>query len=313
MVSSYKSVKRPECSNIFLFQDAAVRLRAIAAQREPTINGNRLAGDVIVRLKKKAHGAGDIFRPPEARHSATGDVPIVFSGLHAGGGHADGSGSGSDYVHAHTIPFLGQNARGVHQRRLRRGVIQAGWKDRKCLHGGEQHHAATLRAAFHCRTELFCQENGPHVVGFQRGEQSFMIQVFEGYARRVTWKDGEARERRANLLRGGEIGLADCSGTDVSCDERKGATEARLHRVAQSFGALAIGAIAHDELSTFSREERDGGGAQAARAAGDDDGLTGESLFGKVVLKLVVRVRLTRVPILRGHVLLEWCRDLPHV
>src|SRR5271154_1836820 len=108
MVSSYKSVKRPECSNIFLFQDAAVRLRAIAAQREPTINGNRLAGDVIVRLKKKAHGAGDIFRPPEARHSATGDVPIVFSGLPAGGAKAVGSGSGRDSIHAQMIPLLGR-------------------------------------------------------------------------------------------------------------------------------------------------------------------------------------------------------------
>jgi hypothetical protein len=66
-------------------------------------------------------------------------------------------------------------------------------------------------------------------------------------------------------------------------------------------------------VGAFSREERDGGGTQAASAAGDDDGLTGESLFGKVVLKLVVRVGLTRVPILRGHVLLECRCDLSHV
>src|SRR5580692_5917192 len=108
MVSSYRSVKRPECSDIFLFQAPAARLRAIATQREAAINGDCLAGDVIVRLEKKTHGAGDIFRAPEARHGATGNVPVVFSRLHASGGHADSGGSGSDNVHAHAIPLLRQ-------------------------------------------------------------------------------------------------------------------------------------------------------------------------------------------------------------
>ena len=73
-------------------------------------------------------------------------------------------------------------------------------------------------------------------------------------------------------------------------------------RWAARLRALPIGA--------FSREQCDGG---SAHAAGDDDGLTGESRFGNLVLKLVVRVRLTRVTILRGHVLPECRCDLLHV
>src|SRR5277367_904832 len=107
MVSSYRSVKRPECSDIFLFPAAAAtRLRAIATQREAAIYGNRLSGDVIVRLEKKTHGARDVFRAPETRHSAARNVPVIFSGLHAGSSHADGGSSGRDHIHAHTIPFL---------------------------------------------------------------------------------------------------------------------------------------------------------------------------------------------------------------
>jgi hypothetical protein len=83
--------------------------------------------------------------------------------------------------------------------------------------------------------------------------------------------------------------------------------------VAQSCGSFAIRAVADNKVNTFACQKRNRGSAQAASAGGDDDGLTGESLFGKVVLKLVVRVGLTRVPMLRGHVLLECSHDLLHV
>src|SRR5579863_8344769 len=206
MVSSYKSVRRPEYSNIFLFQVAAARLRAVAAQRKPAIDGDCLTSDVIVRLEKETHGAGDIFRASEARHGAAGDVPIVFTGLHAGGGHPDGGGSGSDYVHADTIPLLCQYAGRVDECCLRRGVIQAGWKHRERLHGGEQHHTAAVRASLHRGTEVFCQQNWPHVVGFQRGDESFTIQIFEGNAGWIAWEDDNAREWRRKSLCCGKVG-----------------------------------------------------------------------------------------------------------
>jgi hypothetical protein len=178
---------------------------------------------------------------------------------------------------------------------------------------GEQHHAATFGATLHRRTQIFCQENWPHVVGFQRGDESFTVQIFEGNARRITRKNGDPRRRGGNFPRGGEIGLADFSRSDVARHEGKGATATRFHGVAHGFGALTIGAVADDQVGAFTREESDGGGAQTATAAGDNDSLSGEYLFGKVVPKLVVRAGLTCVPILRGHVLLECRRNLPHV
>jgi hypothetical protein len=90
-----------------------MRLRAIATQREAAVYGNRLSGDVIVRLEKKTHGSRDVFRPPETKHGAARNLPVVFPGLHASGGHADGGGSRRNDVHAHMIPLLRGGARGV--------------------------------------------------------------------------------------------------------------------------------------------------------------------------------------------------------
>src|SRR5687767_9010816 len=94
-------------------------------QCKAAVDGQYLAGDVIVGFEQEAHRACHIGGLTETRNDSVGEVAIVLAAGNARLGHTRLIHPRADYVHANvggSPSFLGEDSSRMHQRGFGRGI-----------------------------------------------------------------------------------------------------------------------------------------------------------------------------------------------
>ena len=196
---------------------------AVAAQREPAVDRDHLAGDVGVGLQQEAHGPRHVLGPAEARDRAAVHVGVVLAGVDRRARHAGDRGARGDDVHpdvGRAAVLLGEDAGGVRPARpWARRTPGCPRTDRRpaCSRRGRWRRAVSRRSISSAQARA--SSTGASKLAVKEAWSAGAVELSGLHARGVTGERHDAVELAFHRERRLEVALAHLGLGHVAFDE----------------------------------------------------------------------------------------------